>query len=371
MKTVLSVVGTRPEVIKMAPVIRALEAHPDEIASVVCATGQHREMLDQALELFGIVPDHRLNVMKEGQTLAELTGALITGLDGVMRSAKPDWVLGLGDTTTVFAAAVVANYRDAKFAHLEGGLRSGNKRHPFPEEINRLMADSVADLLFSTGPVEAQRLLDAGVDPGVVHVSGNTVIDALHMVAERAYDWDAGALADVPRDGRLVLVTAHRRESFGQPIRDVCGAVADLAGAFAPGGVHFVFPVHLNPEARAPAHEILRGVEGVHLLEPLDYLSLVQLMKRCELVLTDSGGIQEEAPALRVPVLVLREACEQAADVESGAVILVGTDRSRIVDEASKILGDAAVRDRMSKACNPGGDGKAAERVVEVLLGQG
>jgi UDP-N-acetylglucosamine 2-epimerase len=368
MKTVLSVVGTRPEVIKMAPVIRALEARADEVTSVVCATGQHRELLDQALDLFGIVPDHRLDVMRDGRTLAEITASLITGLDSVVREVKPDWVLGLGDTTTVFASAVAANYQGAKFAHLEGGLRSGDKRQPFPEEINRLLADSVADLFFSTGPVEAQRLLDAGVDPSRVHVSGNTVIDAIHMVSDRAYDWSAGPMKDVPEDERLVLVTAHRRESFGGPIRDVCGAVADLAGRFAREGVHFVFPVHLNPEVRPPAHEILGEAGGVHLLEPLDYLSLVQLLKRCELVLTDSGGIQEEAPALGVPVLVLREVCEQAADVDSGAAVLVGTDRDRIVTEASSILGDPAVRERMSKACTPGGDGRAAQRVVEVLL---
>jgi len=368
--TVLSVVGTRPEAIKMAPVIKRLGQQPDRVRSLVCSTGQHREMLDQALDLFEIVPDFDLNLMRPDQSLAEITAGLITGLDGLLREVEPDCVLALGDTTTVFASALAANYNDVSFGHVEAGLRSDDKRAPFPEELNRLLADSIADIFFATSERARRRLLAEGVDERAVHVTGNTVIDALRDVAAMPYDWSAGPLAGIPADGRLVLVTAHRRESFGEPIRDICRAVAELEETFRQDDITFVFPVHLNPHAREPVHEILTGRPGVRLLDPLDYLSLVQLMKRCELVLTDSGGIQEEAPSLRVPVLLMRETCEQPEDVESGAVRLVGTDRELIVREAARLLRDPAARDAMAAAATPAGDGRAAERIVSALLGE-
>jgi UDP-N-acetylglucosamine 2-epimerase (non-hydrolysing) len=370
MKTILSIVGTRPEAIKMAPVIKELEKRTGCVRSLVCSTGQHRELLDQVLTLFDIVPDIELSVMRPEQSLAELTANLITGLDGALRELKPDWVLALGDTTTVFAAALAANYNGVPFGHVEAGLRSENKRHPFPEEINRLLADAIADMFFATGERARRRLLSEGRDEALIHVTGNTVIDAMRLAADMPYDWSAGPLSDIPQHGRLVLVTAHRRESFGEPMRHMCAAIAELEEMFRDDGVTFVFPVHLNPHARRPAQEMLRGRRGIHLLEPLDYVSIVHLMKRCEFVLSDSGGILEEAPALGVPVLILRKACEQIEDVESGAAMLVGTDRARIVRESARLLADPVARASMAASVVSGGDGRASERVVSALLGE-
>jgi len=371
MLSVLSVIGTRPEAIKMAPVIRELGKYPDRVRSLVCSTGQHREMLDQVMQIFRLRPDHDLNLMQPNQSLCQLTAGLFTGLDRVVRELKPNWVLAQGDTTTVFAAGMVAYYHGIAFGHVEAGLRTGNKRSPFPEEINRRLADVLSDLYFAPTERARQALIQEGCCEQDVHVTGNTVIDALLETATQDYDWEAGPLAKLPRDRRLVLITAHRRESFGQPFRELCSAIRELALMFAREDVHFVYPVHLNPRVRVPVGDYLAGLMNVSLIDPLDYLSLVQLMKRSELILTDSGGIQEEAPSLRVPVLILRDTTERPEGVEAGVVRLVGTCRSRIVAEAERLLRDPAARAQMATGANPYGDGKAARRIVSILLERG
>ena len=368
MKTVLSVIGTRPEAIKMAPVILEIERQATRARSVVCVTGQHRQMLDQALRLFDIRPDHDLALMLPDQSLAGLTARLFSALDPVVRDVRPDWVLAQGDTTTVFVAAVVAFYNGVPFGHVEAGLRTGDKRSPFPEEINRRLADAVADLYFAPTRSARQALLSEGVDDAAIRVTGNTVIDALMSVARRELDESEGELARVPKGGRLVLITAHRRESFGEPFRELCLAIRDLAERFAPAGVTFVYPVHLNPNVRGPVLEILAGRDNVCLIEPLDYVSIVHLMKRAALILTDSGGIQEEAPSLGVPVLVMRDKTERPEGVEAGVVKLVGTTRETIVNEATRLLTDPAAHAAMATGVNPYGDGHAAERIVTALL---
>ena len=367
MLTVLSIVGTRPEAIKMAPVIQELERHPDAIRSVVCATGQHREMLDQVLRLFAIHPDVDLDLMTHDQPLAQLSARLLMGIDDVLAEVRPGCVLAQGDTTTVLVAALAAFYRHIPFGHVEAGLRTGDRQRPFPEEINRRLADVVADLYFAPTERARQALLREGCAADAIFVTGNTVIDALLTVAERAYDWSEGPLAALAAEGRFVLITAHRRESFGEPFRQLCLAIRDLATEFAPAGLHFVYPVHLNPNVRAPVAEMLSGLPNLTLLEPLDYLPLVQLMRRSVLILTDSGGIQEEAPSLRVPVLVLRETTERPEGIEAGVVRLVGTDRERIVTEARRLLVDRVAHAAMATGANPYGDGQAARRIVRAL----
>jgi len=368
MLTVLSVIGTRPEAIKMAPVVKELGKHSDRIRSVLCSTGQHREMLDQVFNLFQIKPDCDLNLMRPNQSLSILTASAFTALDYVVAETKPDWVLAQGDTTTAFVAAMVAFYHKVPFGHVEAGLRTGNKFSPFPEEINRRIADLVADAYFAPTERARQALLREGYAEKDVYVTGNTVIDAVNEVASREYDWRTGKLAGLPLDQRIVLITAHRRESFGEPFRELCLAIRDLAHQFADEGVYFVYPVHLNPNVRQPVNDILSGLSNVSLIEPLDYLSLVHLLKRSTLVLTDSGGIQEEAPGLRVPVLVMRDTTERPEGIEAGVVKLVGTQRSRIISETEKLLRDPVAHATMANGANPYGDGKAAGRIVDVLL---
>ena len=365
---VLPVIGTRPEAIKMAPVIAELRKHPDKIQCIVCATGQHRQMLDQALELFGIRPDYDLDVMRLDQSLSRLTAALLTALDQVAEKVRPDWILAQGDTTTVAVASLVAFYRGVRFGHVEAGLRTNDRRQPFPEEINRRIADLLADLYFAPTQRARDTLLKEGAPEAGVRVTGNTVIDALLDVASREYDFGVGPLADLQLNKRIVLITAHRRESFGQPFRDLCQAIRELALTFEKDGVHFVYPVHLNPNVRRPVGEVLSNLANLRLLEPLDYLSLVQLMKRSTLILTDSGGIQEEAPSLGVPVLVMRDTTERPEGVEVGVVRLVGTSRPRIIEEAQSLLRDPAARRAMATKANPYGDGRAAARIVAALL---
>jgi UDP-N-acetylglucosamine 2-epimerase (non-hydrolysing) len=297
---VLSVFGTRPEAVKMAPVVQELERHPEQFRSVVCSTGQHREMLDQVLSLFAITPDHDLNLMQFDQSLAQLTARLFTALDNILEQVKPDCVLAEGDTTTVLVASLAAFYRHIPFGHVEAGLRTGDKLRPFPEEINRRLADVVTDLYFAPTERARQALLAEGYGDQHIYVTGNTVIDALLQVAARDYAWAGSPLAGLPQDHRFVLITAHRRESFGDQFRQLCLAIRDLAQEFEPEGIHFVYPVHLNPNVRKPVGEILSDVCNVTLMEPLDYYSLVHLMKQSALILTDSGGIQEEAPSLGV-----------------------------------------------------------------------
>jgi len=368
MATVFNVIGTRPEAIKMAPVIAELRKYPNEIRCVVCATGQHRQMLDQVLELFAIRPDYDLDVMQPDQSLSRLTAALLTALDEVVEKVRPDWILAQGDTTTVAVASLVAFYRGVRFGHVEAGLRTNDRRRPFPEEINRRIADLLSDLYFAPTRQARDTLLREGVPEASIRVTGNTVIDALLDVASREYDFSVGPLAGLPLNKRIVLITAHRRESFGQPFRDLCQAIRELALGFEGDGVHFVYPVHLNPNVRRPVGDILSNLANLSLLEPLDYLSLVQLMKRSTLILTDSGGIQEEAPSLGVPVLVMRDTTERPEGVEAGVVRLVGTSRQRIVEEAQLLLRDPTARRAMATKANPYGDGSAAARIVAALL---
>jgi UDP-N-acetylglucosamine 2-epimerase len=366
--TILCVIGTRPEAIKMAPVVSGLQRMPDRARCVVCVTSQHREMLDQVLPLFDIRPDHDLDVMRPDQTLSDLTAGLITALTPVVRETAPDWVVAEGDTTTVLAAALVAFYHRVPFAHVEAGLRTGDPYSPFPEEINRRVADTIAELMFAPTERNRQALRAEGVADDRIVVTGNTVVDALLATAARPYDWASGPLAGLPADRRLVLVTAHRRESFGAPFREICLALRDLAEQLGPRGVHFVYPVHLNPNVQHPVHEILDGVPHVSLIDTLDYVALVHLMKRATLILTDSGGIQEEAPSLGVPVLVLREVTERPEAVEAGVAKVVGTSRARIVAEARRLLTDPAAHATMATGVNPYGDGKAGGRIAAALL---
>ena len=366
MLTVLSIFGTRPEAIKMAPVVGELRRHPGSVRSLVCVTGQHRQMLDQVLKIFSIVPDHDLNLMRPNQTLSGLTAGLFEGLDRVIGETRPDWILAQGDTTTVMVAGLVAHYHRVRFGHVEAGLRTGDKFRPFPEEINRRIADLLADAYFAPTETSRQVLLREGVAPELVHVTGNTVIDALMDVAARPFDWRNSQLAGVPPAQRLVLVTAHRRESFGEPFRELCEAIRELAARHPE--ILFVYPVHLNPNVRQPVGEILASLGNVRLIEPVDYFEMVHLMKRSELILTDSGGVQEEAPSLGVPVLVMRDTTERPEGVEAGLVKLVGTNKNRIVAEAARVLeqGSFVSPDRRGKS--PYGDGHAAGRIVSALL---
>jgi UDP-N-acetylglucosamine 2-epimerase (non-hydrolysing) len=368
MLTVLNVFGTRPEAIKMAPVIMELGKHSNRVRSVICSVAQHREMLDQVLSIFQIEPTYDLNLMQPDQSLSRLTANLFAGLEPVVCEVKPDWILAQGDTTTVFVAAMVAFYRGIAFGHVEAGLRTGDRARPFPEEINRRLADLVATAYFAPTENARQALLREGCFESDIYVTGNTVVDALKDAASRGYDWKSGPLSQLPLDKRLVLITAHRRESFGDPFRELCLAIRDLSCTFAGDGVHFIYPVHLNPNVRQPVREILSGLANVSLIEPLDYLSLVHLMKHSTLILTDSGGIQEEAPTLRVPVLVMRDTTERPEGVEVGVVRLVGTERSRIIGETEKLLRDPAAHAAMATGASPYGDGQAAKRIVSILL---
>ena len=352
----------------MAPVVKELERHPERIRSRVCVTSQHREMLDQVLDLFGIKPDYDLDLMRDSQTLSGLTARVFTELEPVLKKEQPDYVLVQGDTTTVMAAALAAFYHQIKVGHVEAGLRTHDKWRPFPEEINRKIAGTVADLHFAPTTIARDNLLAEGVDPASVHVTGNPVIDALQMASKMDYDLESGPLAGIPWEKRVITLTAHRRENFGRPLENICRAVKEAAASY--DDIHFVYPVHLNPRVQEPVHRLLGDVEGVTLLEPLGYLPLVQLMKRSTLVLTDSGGIQEEAPGLGKPVLVLREKTERPEAVEEGTVKLVGTDKERILSELRTLLEDPEAYEGMARAVNPYGDGKAAERIVEILMSE-
>ena len=370
---ILSVFGTRPEAVKMAPIVRLLEK-TSGIESHVCVTAQHRQMLDQVLELFQIKPDYDLDLMRDGQSLAQLTAGIFTHLDPVLEELKPDWVLAVGDTTTVVTTCQLAFYRRIKFGHVEAGLRTHNKWHPYPEEINRRLATTMADLHFAPTAWSQKNLLHEGVDEKDIAVTGNPVIDALKFVAEQEEPEEIKELLSklgtgspkTRSDGKkLILVTAHRRENFGQPIENICHALKELASR---GDVEIVYPVHLNPNVQEPVNRILKDVEGITLLPPLDYLPLVHLMKNATLILTDSGGIQEEAPSFGIPVLVLRETTERPEGVDAGTLKLVGTDTSYIVQEAKRLLDNESEYAKMAKASNPYGDGHAAERIVKVLL---
>jgi UDP-N-acetylglucosamine 2-epimerase (non-hydrolysing) len=369
---VLSIFGTRPEAVKMAPVVRELARTPG-IEAQVCVTAQHRQMLDQVLDLFDIIPDIDLDLMRPDQSLADLTAAVFKFLDPVLAAVNPDWILVQGDTTTVMAASLLGYYHQVRVGHVEAGLRTHDKWQPFPEEINRRVAGVVADLHFAPTEWARQNLLREGVPDERIAVTGNPVIDALQSVASLPPSPQVKELLERLglHDGapapRLVLMTAHRRENFGQPLEDICQAVRQLAETYQ-GQVQFVYPVHLNPNVQEPVNRLLGGVPYVSLLPPLDYLPLVHLIKRATLVLTDSGGLQEEAPGLGVPVLVMRRVTERPEGVEAGTVRLVGTDTERIVAETRRLLDDPAAHAAMARAVNPYGDGHAAERIVTAIL---
>lgn len=359
-KHILCIVGTRPEGIKMAPLIRALKREP-WVRVTVLATAQHRDLLDQVLALFNIQPDVDLDIMRANQTLPELTARLITALDSTFTQLAPDVVLAQGDTTTVMTAALVAFYHRIPFGHVEAGLRTHDLGNPFPEEMNRVVAGHLARWHFVPTERSRQNLLREGISDTVIHVTGNTVIDALLEVA--ANDWPLDTPLDPQR--RLVLVTAHRRENFGEPLRAVCRAIRTLADRYE--DIEVLYPVHPNPNVSAVVHELLGDHPRIHLCEPLDYAPFVEAQKRAFLILTDSGGVQEEAPALGKPVLVMRTETERPEAVDEGVVRLVGTDEAAIVREASRLLDDPVGYREMARGVSPYGDGKAAQRIVAAL----
>lgn len=369
MQTVVSVFGTRPEAIKMAPVVKALSAAPD-MRSVVVATGQHRDMLRDAMAEFDVTADHDLDIMRPGQDLTWITTAVLDGMTRLLKEIRPDWLLVHGDTTTAMAAALAGFYCGVKVGHVEAGLRTWDLTRPWPEEMNRVVVDRIAHLMFAPTATARDNLLRDNANEDRIAITGNTVIDAVLSIRDRIAADDAlrgrldAALPVLDRSKRLILVTGHRRESFGEPFEAICRALARLARR---GDVEVVYPVHLNPSVQAPVRRILDGVAGMHLLPPMAYPGFVNLLTRSDLVLTDSGGVQEEAPSLGKPVLVMREVTERPEAVVAGTVELVGMDEDRIVAAAGALLDDPARYARFARAHNPYGDGKAAARIVARL----
>lgn len=383
MKKIMLVFGTRPEAIKMAPLVKEFQQRPGEFQTIVCVTGQHREMLDQVLHIFEITPDYDLNIMKQGQDLYDVTARVLLGMRDVLKEARPDVVLVHGDTTTSTAAALAAFYQQIPVGHVEAGLRTHNIYSPWPEEMNRQLTGRMATYHFAPTPLSRQNLLSEGVQESHITVTGNTVIDALYMVVDKikrdkVLDAELEELLkqsgyDVNRlsDGKkLVLITGHRRENFGDGFISMCRAIKALTEKYPE--VDFVYPMHLNPNVRKPIHEVfgedLSGLGNMFFIEPLEYLSFVYLMEKSTIVLTDSGGIQEEAPGLGKPVLVMRDTTERPEALEAGTVKLVGTDYGKIVGEVSALIDDQVYYDRMSKAVNPYGDGKACQRITDRLM---
>ena len=390
MKKIMLVFGTRPEAIKMAPLVKAFEQYTEDFRTIVCVTGQHRQMLDQVLQLFEIVPDYDLNIMQQGQDLYDVTSRVLLGMRDVLREAQPDVVLVHGDTTTSTAAALAAFYQQIPVGHVEAGLRTHNIYSPWPEEMNRQITGRIATYNFSPTPLSRQNLLEEKVSEQSITVTGNTVIDALYWVVDKikrdealsaelktvlaTAGYDVERLRNENEDEnenkrRLVLITGHRRENFGDGFINMCTAIRDLVQKYP--DVDFVYPMHLNPNVRKPIHEVfgddLSDLGNMFFIEPLEYLSFVYLMEKSTIVLTDSGGIQEEAPGLGKPVLVMRDTTERPEALEAGTVKLVGTDYDKIVAEVSRLLDDEEYYDTMSKAVNPYGDGLACGRIVNVL----
>ena len=382
MKKVMLVFGTRPEAIKMAPLVKEFQKQPKRIETVVCVTGQHREMLDQVLKIFDIKPDYDLNIMKQGQDLYDVTARVLTGMRDVLKEVKPDVVLVHGDTTTSTAAALAAFYQQIPVGHVEAGLRTHNIYSPWPEEMNRLLTGRLATYHFSPTPLSRNNLIKESVDDRNIIITGNTVIDALYWVVDKIKnnkeldneleDILSKAGYDVNRlnnGKKLVLITGHRRENFGDGFINMCTAIKDLTVKYP--DLDFVYPMHLNPNVRKPIHEVfgenLSGLKNMFFIEPLEYLSFVYLMEKSSIVLTDSGGIQEEAPGLGKPVLVMRDTTERPEALDAGTVKLVGTDYNKIVNEVSSLIDDKAAYEKMSKAVNPYGDGLACGRIVNAL----
>lgn len=382
MKKVMLVFGTRPEAIKMAPLVKEFQKYPEQFKTIVCVTGQHREMLDQVLNIFEITPDYDLNIMKQGQDLYDVTARVLVGMRDVLKEAQPDVVLVHGDTTTSTAAALAAFYQQIPVGHVEAGLRTHNIYSPWPEEMNRLITGRIATYHFSPTPLSKENLLKENVAEDAITVTGNTVIDALYMVVDKIKNDTvlsnelAAILANSGYDTsrlvggkKLVLITGHRRENFGDGFINMCTAIKDLTQKYPE--VDFVYPMHLNPNVRKPIHEVfgedLSNLGNMFFIEPLEYLSFVYLMEQSTIVLTDSGGIQEEAPGLGKPVLVMRDTTERPEALEAGTVKLVGTNYDRIVGEVSRLLDDSDYYDTMSKAVNPYGDGLACGRIVNIF----
>ena len=383
MKKVMLVFGTRPEAIKMAPLVKEFQKQPKRVETVVCVTGQHREMLDQVLKIFDIKRDYDLNIMKQGQDLYDVTARVLTGMRDVLKEVKPDVVLVHGDTTTSTAAALAAFYQQIPVGHVEAGLRTHNIYSPWPEEMNRLLTGRLATYHFSPTPLSRNNLIKESVDDRNIIITGNTVIDALYWVVDKIKnnkeldneleDILSKAGYDVNRlnnGKKLVLITGHRRENFGDGFINMCTAIKDLTVKYP--DLDFVYPMHLNPNVRKPIHEVfgenLSGLKNMFFIEPLEYLSFVYLMEKSSIVLTDSGGIQEEAPGLGKPVLVMRDTTERPEALDAGTVKLVGTDYNKIVNEVSSLIDDKAAYEKMSKAVNPYGDGLACGRIVNALL---
>ena len=384
---IMLVFGTRPEAIKMCPLVKEFQKHPESFETIVCVTGQHREMLDQVLRIFEVTPDYDLNIMKQGQDLYDVTARVLTGMRDVLREADPDVVLVHGDTTTSTASALAAFYQQIPVGHVEAGLRTHNIYSPWPEEMNRQITGRIATYDFAPTPLSRQNLLDEGVPAERITVTGNTVIDALQMVVAKmkanpelgdalraklyrsGYDINRLPVAELAGRRRLVLITGHRRENFGEGFINMCTAIKDLAKKYP--DVDFVYPMHLNPNVRKPIHEVfgenLDNLGNMFFIEPLEYLEFVFLMEKSTIVLTDSGGIQEEAPGLGKPVLVMRDTTERPEALDAGTVKLVGTDYDKIVGEVSELLDNPEAYDRMSRAVNPYGDGLACGRIVDTL----
>jgi len=366
----LTIIGTRPEAIKMCPVIQVAQNHP-EVESLLCVTAQHRQMLDQVLTVFNVSPDFDLNLMQPNQSLAQITASILQNLDPIFLKVKPDWILVQGDTTTVMASALLAFYHRIKIGHVEAGLRTGDKWQPFPEEINRKIAGVVADLHLAPTEDARQNLLNEGVEDWRIKVTGNPAIDALRIITSYPAPPDVQVLFDQNQIGenqkKLILVTAHRRENFGQPIIDICTALKTLAERYK-NTVHIIYPVHLNPNIQEPVYRLLGGIENITLLPPLDYLPMAHLLKQAVLVLTDSGGIQEETAGLHKPALVMREVTERPEGVKAGVLRLVGTDPERIVSNAVELLENHIVYEQMANSKNPFGDGYAAEKIIDALV---
>jgi len=384
MKNILIIFGTRPEAIKMAPLVKALEEHHDYFRIRVCVTAQHREMLDQVLNLFQVKPHYDLDIMKPGQDLFDVTSNVLKGLKAVLEKDRPDLVLVHGDTTTTMAASLAAFYSGIPVGHVEAGLRTQNKKAPFPEEVNRRVTSIVADFHFAPTDAARNNLLREGVSPGSIFVTGNTVIDALQVTLEKI--WSKNLETEIVGNlvesfpslsrvfsnrrsngikSRLVLVTGHRRENFGQGFENICQAFKQIAARHS--DVQIIYPVHMNPRVQEPAQRILSDCKNIHLIDPLDYLPFVYLMHQSYMIITDSGGVQEEAPSLGKPVLVMRDTTERPEAVDAGTVKLIGTDYNQIVDNVSALLEDTQVYERMAQAVNPYGDGRACGRIIEAL----
>lgn len=363
---IMTLFGTRPEAIKMAPLVKILEAE-DKIESIVCVTAQHRQMLDMVLDLFKIKPNYDLNVMQHGQTLSDITTKVLKGLEQVLQEVKPHIVLVHGDTTTTFVGALAAFYQQIPVAHVEAGLRSHDIYSPYPEEINRSLTTRLTNLHFAPTQSNYKNLIGEGIDKNKIFITGNTVIDALLQVVKENYTFDEEILNKIDyKNKKVILMTCHRRENWGQPMVDIFNAVRQIVEMN--NDVEVIFPVHLNPKIQELANDILGDIKGIHLIKPLDYVPFANLINKCYLVLTDSGGIQEEAPTLGKPILVMRKETERPEAVDAGTVKIVGVKFNDIISEAQKLLHDQQAYEKMSNAINPYGDGKASQRIVEYLL---